>query len=77
MTREDVVRYLNSDPEPNTMMGVVQTYIYDMKQVNWNPTQVNIFQLQEAYEYAIMYYSKKFHVNILRNKSGNKILKIY
>jgi len=76
MTRENIVQFMNSTPDPNMMMVVLRSYIQERKEIQWNPTQVNIFELQEAYDYTIMWYSKKFNINILRN-ADNKVLKIY
>ena len=76
MTRENIVQYMNSTPDPNIMMVVLRTYIQERKEIQWNPTQVNIFELQQAYDYAITWYSAKFNINILRN-IDKKVIKIY
>ena len=76
LSRDLIIRYMTYQPTPEQQFEVVHEYIREKKDVNWNPRQVNLFELQSMFKDAMDHYIKKFHVNILYDKN-KKVIKIF
>jgi len=58
------------------MFRVVQMYIFYRKQEKWEPRNINLNDLQVAFDYARNWMSVHFELNILRDKK-EKVIKIF
>ena len=55
---------------------LVRYYIKEKKDVDYNPTNVNIHELDQAFPYAFEYYMQKFNGFVLRDNK-KKVIKYY
>jgi hypothetical protein len=58
------------------MFKVVQMYIYYRKGEMWQPSGVNLNQLEHAFNYAKDWFGNYFEICILRDKQ-NKVIKVW
>ena len=61
---------------------VVRAYIKEKKNVDYQPNQVDAFQLDHAFKYAFEYYMNKFNAYTLRSRGRDvnnpgRVIKYY
>ena len=75
--RESIVKILNTKghmSSPELMARLVQMYIHHRKQVVWQPTAVDMFQLIWAFEYARDWFCRELEIDVLVDNKGNILM---
>lgn len=79
MNREIIIQLLTNPIHPQTQIQVIFEYIFERKgeriQGNVNISPFDLMLINQMYESAIEWYSKKFNINYLYK--GDQLIKIF